>query len=130
LIRVFEEGLHHLAQDYSAVQKLGPPILANCLKKMVNEYNIKKDEISYIIGTIPSEMLLKIGKEIVYKELSISPDRWFSNVNKKGYSGGSSIIIALDELIKEKMFKKGQLVIGITVESSKWMVGGFILRYL
>jgi 3-oxoacyl-[acyl-carrier-protein] synthase III len=69
-------------------------------------------------------------KELVVKELSLSPDVSRNQVNNKGYSGGSSVIIGIDEMLNEKRFKPGDLLIAVVIESSKWMVGGIVLEYV
>lgn len=130
LPKLHAEGKHHLSQDYHAVNTLGPGILAEAFKTMIGRAGVNKEAIHHVLATIPSTMLISKGKEILLKELSIPEEKWFSNLQKKGYSGGSSVLIGLDEMIDRKIFKPGETLAGVTIESSKWMVGGFILKYL
>jgi 3-oxoacyl-[acyl-carrier-protein] synthase-3 len=131
LLKSYKEGLHHLGQDYNAVvNKLGEPIFIKGFNRMLKQCEINPQEIDFIIATIPSKLLLSKAKEYYFKNLSIPKEKWFSNIATKGYSGGCSIISALDELIEKQYFKPRETLVSITIESSKWMFGGFVLEYL
>lgn len=130
LPKLYAEGRHHLAQDYNAVSELGPGILAEAFKTMLDRFKVDKASINHVLATIPSNMLIDKGKDILWEELSIPKEIWYSNIQNKGYSGGSSIIIGLDEMIDKEIFKSGELLACVTIESSKWMVGGFVLHFL
>lgn len=130
LCRAFDDGVHHLAQDYGMVNKTAPRVFTSGLKEIIKQSNIKTEDINHVVSTSPSVNIMKDAQELILKELSISPDRCHNKVNKKGYSGGSSVIIGLDEMLSEKKFKPDDLLVAVAIESSKWMVGGFILKYL
>jgi 3-oxoacyl-[acyl-carrier-protein] synthase-3 len=129
-LKAYEKGSHHLGQNYNIVNLKGPDIIADGFKNLISRANIDKREINHVLATIPSTMLINKGKEAFASQISISPDIWFSNISKKGYSGGSSVVIGLDEMIDKNIFKRQEMLACITIESSKWMVGGFILKYL
>lgn len=129
MLSAFENGHHHLGQDYKAVEKLAPRILIDGFKRMTEKNKIKVDEIAHVIVTIPSLKLLTRGQAGAREEFLIPPEKWFSNVPTKGYTGASSVVIALDEMLERGLFKKGESLAGVTIESSKWMVGGFILKH-
>jgi 3-oxoacyl-[acyl-carrier-protein] synthase-3 len=126
----FDNGVHHLAQDYGAVNKTSPRVIATGLKEIIKQSKIKTEDIDYILSTSPSVKIMEETKELVVKELSLSPDVSRNQVNNKGYSGGSSVIIGIDEMLDEKRFKPGDLLIAVVIESSKWMVGGIVLEYV
>jgi 3-oxoacyl-[acyl-carrier-protein] synthase-3 len=128
--KVYQEGLHHLGQDYSIVVEIGERFLADGFKRMLERSQISANEIDHVSASIPSTKLLEKGKNIFLKEFSIPIEKWFSNIHRKGYSGGSSVIIGLDEMLDRKLFKINEILTGITIESSKWMFGGFTLKNL
>ncbi|MEA3493858.1 MAG: hypothetical protein U9R38_05680 [Candidatus Margulisiibacteriota bacterium] len=130
LPEVFEAGIHHLGQDYSAVNNLAPEFIACGFEKLLNHTKTNINKIDHALSTIPSIMLFDKIRNHVDGRLSISADKWFCNMQNKGYSGGSSVIIGLDEMIDTNVFKKNETLACVTIESSKWMVGGFILEYL
>lgn len=126
LHQAYEAGLHHLGQDYSTVVDTGEIYFVEALKTMIERYQLNPQEIDYILATIPSTKLLNKGKIAFQRDFGIPHEKWFSNVHQKGYSGASSIIIGLDEMLDNNTVKPGQRVVCVTIESSKWMVGGFI----
>ncbi len=131
LPEAFSAGLHHLGQNYNAVvNELGEPIFVKGFKRMMEKCEFDPKKIDYLIATIPSKLLLDKAKKAYLKNFSIPADKWFSNIADYGYSGSSTIIIALDELLSRGLLKKNDFVTSITIESSKWMFGGFILEKL
>ena len=125
----YESGLHHLGQDYDAVNRLAPGIIADGFRQMLDRFGVKTGEVNHVLSTIPSIMIQDRVKAEVATQLGIAPEKWFSNAFKKGYSGGSSVIFGLDEMLQTGRFQPGQTLACVTIESSKWMVGGFILKY-
>lgn len=130
LPKAYEEGMHHLGQDYATVLNTGAGFFIEGFKRMTDRIKIRNDEISHILASLPSTKLLNEGKKTFSNLFSISPDKWYSSVAKKGYSGGSSVIIGLDEMLEKDMLKPGEILAGLTIESSKWMFGGFTLKKL
>jgi len=122
-----KSGSHHFGQDYGLVNEKAPEIGTKSLGHMLKELRIKAEDVSRLIVTLPSYKLEDKTKELVEKELGIKPDKWFSNVETKGYCGGASLISCVNDLLEDKTLKKGEIVIAFAVESSKWMNGGFAL---
>ena len=130
LHNVYEEGLHHLGQDYSTVINTGEVFFVDGFRRMTDSIALDRSGIDHILASIPSTKLLNKGKQLFEEKFSLSKEKWFSNIAQKGYSGGSSVMIGLDEMIDKGIFKTGQLLTAITIESSKWMFGGFTLKKL
>ncbi|MBN2058010.1 MAG: hypothetical protein JW782_04385 [Candidatus Saganbacteria bacterium] len=126
----YEAGHQHFGQNYKAVEQFAPAILGQGFNRMLDVCAVKPEDIDHVIVTIPSLKLLEKGKSEALKIYAVPHEKWFSNVKEKGYTGAASVIVSLDELLEKKMFKKDQLLAGITIESSKWMVGGFLLSNL
>ena len=129
LPQTYASGAHHLGQDYSAVNELAPAILTDGCRQMLALCGLKADDIALVLSTIPSIMIFDRIREMVEKELGIPKEKWFSNAFRRGYSGGSSVIMGLDEVLTENMLKPGEHLATVTIESSKWMVGGFVLKH-
>jgi len=130
LPRVWENGQHHFGQDYRAANDLGPDCFWESFERLVGGYNLKYSEVDYVLATLPSSKLWEYAQQIFQEKYGISPDKWYGNVRKTGYAGASSVIIALNEMLKKRVLKKSQLVVSVIFESSKWMIGGFILRHV
>jgi 3-oxoacyl-[acyl-carrier-protein] synthase-3 len=130
LLKLYDEGTHHLAQDYNAVVgEVAENVFVEGFKRMTAEFSINTDEINHILTTIPSTKLFNKAKEGFLRLFSIPDNKWFSNIEKKGYSGASSVVIGLDEMIDKHLFRPGDLLVAITIESSKWMFGGVVLQH-
>lgn len=127
---VFEQGAHHFAQDYQAVNKIGPSIQVKGLKRMFEKYNLKSEDVDHLLISIPSYKLENTAKNLTFKEVGIAPEKWFSNVETKGYCGGAALVTSLDEMLERNLFKAGERAVCFVTESSKWMVGGFVLDYI
>ncbi|AEB74728.1 beta-ketoacyl-ACP synthase III [Clostridium botulinum] len=69
------------------------------------EYNLQ--DIDYIV---PHQANIRII-EFVSKKLKIPQDKFYVNLDKYGNTSGASIPIALDEMNKKGMFKKGDKII-------------------
>lgn len=128
--KAYEEGTHHFGQDYRAANDFGPHCFRRAFEKIVKDNELKYQEIDHILATLPSKKLWEIGQKTFEKDYGISTDKWFSNVNKTGYAGASSVIIALNEMLEKNMLKPSENLISIIFESSKWMIGGFLLKHI
>lgn len=128
LPKVFDKGDHHFGQDYGTVNEKAPWVGVEGFAGLLKECGITVNEIDYLAITLPSTKLEAEAKALFKKELSMSPEKWFSNVETKGYCGGGSVMSCVDEIIEKGLFKKGNIVVGFAVESSKWMNGGFALK--
>jgi 3-oxoacyl-[acyl-carrier-protein] synthase III len=124
----FENGRHHFGQDYGTVNVLAPQVGAKGFAGLLKECGIGVDLIDYLAITLPSTKLEAEAKALFKKELGMAPEKWYSNVETKGYVGGGSVMGCIDEIIEKGLFKQGNVVVGFAVESSKWMNGGFALK--
>ncbi|MBU0672524.1 MAG: hypothetical protein KJ732_05810 [Candidatus Margulisbacteria bacterium] len=130
LPKVFDQGEHHFGQDYGTVNELAPLIGVEGFAGLLKECGLTVDMIDHLAITLPSTKLEAEAKALFKKELGMPPEKWFSNVDKKGYVGGGSVMGCIDEIIEKGLINKGDVVVGFAVESSKWMNGGFALKKL
>ena len=130
LHKVYEEGEHHFGQDYGLVNEKAPEIGLEGFKHLMSKFGITAKQINHLIITLPSYSIEATAQNLFYKEISVPKEIWFSNVETKGYVGGAAVISSLNDLIENKAFKKGEAVVCFAVESSKWMIGGFYLKYI
>lgn len=130
LLDVYAQGKHHFSQDYQTVNELGPSIQAKGLKRLLEAHNLKGEDIDHLLISIPSYTLEDAAKKKTLAEVGIVPQKWFSNVETKGYCGGASLVTSLEELLEKGIFKSGERTLCFVTESSKWMVGGFLLEFI
>jgi len=128
LPKAYQQGDHHFCQDYRTTNDLGPPCFYEAFERLIDRGGLECSEVDYILATLPSRKLWNYGKNTFQEKYGVHPDKWFGNVDRVGYAGASSVIIALDEILRNNSLKPSDLLAAIVFESSKWMIGGFTLR--
>lgn len=129
LPEAYAAGTHHFEQNYKMVNEIGPDIFFDGFEKMIKESGVQGEQVNHVIATLPSRKFLGLGKKVFAERYSIPSEKWYSTIGHKGYNGAATILVCLDEMIENKTFKPKDVLACITIESSKWMVGGFFLRY-
>jgi 3-oxoacyl-[acyl-carrier-protein] synthase-3 len=100
----------YLTMDGREVFKFATGILAQEIEKILENNNLTLDDIAYII---PHQANYRII-QYVSKKLKIDVDKFYMNMNEYGNTSAASIPIAVDELSKKELIKKGDklLLIG------------------
>jgi 3-oxoacyl-[acyl-carrier-protein] synthase III len=129
LLTAYKEGAHHFEQNYKMVNDFGPDIFFEGFEKMLRQSGVNGKDVQHVIATLPSKKFLGLGKKVFAERYSIPQEKWYSTIGHKGYNGAATILVALDEMIENKVFRPKDILACITIESSKWMVGGFFLKY-
>ncbi|MGB9612858.1 MAG: hypothetical protein ACPL4K_01600 [Candidatus Margulisiibacteriota bacterium] len=124
----FQEGLHHFSQDYRAVNEIVPEVVSQAFLELYKRAGIQERDVALKLATVPSIFQVERVKKVLKEKYSHNINNFYSNVDLKGYCGGASVLITLDEIIDKEILKSGQILSCITIESSKWMVGGFIIK--
>ena len=121
-----ERGLHHLDQDFAAVSEFSATRLEDLLLEFAEAVGIKPPDIDHYILSIPTVKLYEDARaRIDYLPWERCPFR----CAESGYCGGAAILVHLDEMARSGELKAGQLALCYSVESSKWMGGGFLVRW-
>jgi 3-oxoacyl-[acyl-carrier-protein] synthase III len=128
-LEIYEQGLHHLRQNFDQVVKIAPRLGKEALEHMIERTGLDLTTVKYFIANIPTRHLHDAAVEIVRKEKNVPSIQFYSRLSERGYPGPCAIIIALDGFLREAELVPGDIVISIVTESSKWMHGGFILEY-
>lgn len=89
------------------VFKFAVKAMENSVKNVLEASKIDIDDIDYIV---PHQANIRII-EFVAKKLEISMDKFFVNLNNYGNTSGATIPLALDEMNKKGMLKKGNKII-------------------
>ncbi len=127
--RVFDKGTHHLDQDFTAVNRDAGPLLREGVLRMARTLGIDPSAISHYVYSIPTMQLYESNIEKFEQELGVSRDCIRFRARNTGYCGGASVLLHFDEMVRSGEIKPGQLVALHSVESSKWMSAGFIVRW-
>lgn len=125
----YDDGTHHLWQDFSAVNKDAAPLLLQGLCKFAQQLEIDPSEVDHYIVSIPTRRFYEDHISSFLDRLSITRDKLKFRSDNIGYCGGATPLIHLDEMVRNGELKSGQLAIVHAVESSKWMTAGFAVRW-
>ncbi|MCD3216522.1 ketoacyl-ACP synthase III [Clostridium botulinum C] len=96
-----------LSMEGREVFKFAVNAMIESINKVLENTEYTLDDIDYIV---PHQANIRII-EFVSKKLGISQDKFYVNLHKYGNTSGASISIALDEMNKKGMFKKGDNII-------------------
>jgi 3-oxoacyl-[acyl-carrier-protein] synthase III len=126
---IYENGWHHLTQDFKTVAKLAPELGRIGSRKMLDKWNLDLSRVKCFFLNIPTKHLMDIGIQIAKTELNNPDLSYFTKLSTRGYPGAPAIVIALDEYLHETRLNPGDQLLSFVTESSKWMHAGFILEY-
>lgn len=126
---VHAAGTHHLDQDFTAVNNDAVPTLVRGVRNMLDELKIDPATIDHYVYSIPGLQLYEANLDKVTVPFGIGPERVKFRAGQTGYCGGASVLLHLDEMIRSGEIRSGQSAVVYSIESSKWMSGGFVVRW-
>lgn len=129
VLALYEEGAHHLDQDFSAVNRDAVPGLVQGVMRMLKQLEIEPSTIDHYVYSIPGRQLYEANLDKVTKPFGVTAERVKFRAGNTGYCGGASILLHFDEMVRSGEIKPGQMAVLHSVESSKWMSGGFVVRW-
>lgn len=133
-IKMIEKGLHRLKHDYKAISKLGLPLALRSVQHALKVANLKFEDVDKFIipQTNPNNLydninhLIKTDKNFNWEE---AQNKIFINADRVGDTGSAALCLALDEMNKRKLIKKGNIVMMVGAEASKWTYGGVVFKW-
>ncbi|RIK67477.1 MAG: hypothetical protein DCC65_06520 [Planctomycetota bacterium] len=126
---LYNDGTHHLWQDFSAVNDNAAPLLLQGLCNFTTQMKIDPSTVDHYVVSIPTLQLYEDHIPAFLDRLNITRDKIKFRSGKIGYCGGAATLLHLDEMIRTGELKSGQLAMVHAVESSKWMTAGFAVRW-
>jgi len=122
-------GLHHLDQDFAAVNRDAGRILFEGVVRMMERLKLAPKTVDHFVFSIPTKQLYddNLGRFIDY--FGITADQAKFQARETGYCGGASLLLHFDQMARRGEFKPGNVVVVHSVESSKWMTAGFVVRW-
>ncbi len=104
---VLDEKLHFLAMSGHEVFKLAVNTMAAAAKETLEKSNISINDIRWLI---PHQANTRIIAAIA-KRLDIDEDKVYVNLANYGNTSGATVPIALDELVRAGLIKKGDYLL-------------------
>jgi 3-oxoacyl-[acyl-carrier-protein] synthase III len=126
---MYAEGLHHLDQDFTAVAHDAAPTLIQGVQNMLAALQLQGTQIDHYISSVPTRQLYDGNLSLATATFNVGPERMKFRAARTGYCGGASILVHFDELVRSGELQPGQRAVVYSIESSKWMSGGFVTRW-
>jgi 3-oxoacyl-[acyl-carrier-protein] synthase-3 len=127
--QLYNDGTHHLWQDFTAVNDNAAPLLLQGLCNFTAQMKIDPGTVDHYVVSIPTSQLYEDHIPAFLDRLHITRDKIKFRSDKIGYCGGAATLLHLDEMVRSGELKPGQLAVVHAVESSKWMTAGFAVRW-
>ena len=125
-LQLVEQGFHHLDQDFTAVTRFAAPRLEEMLLQWQEQTKLDSSDIDHFVLSTPTRQLYDDARARID---SIPWERAPFRCAESGYCGGAEILVQFDRSARAGEFRPGDLIVCYSVESSKWMGGGFLVRW-
>jgi len=129
LVGLHQAGSHHLDQDFPAVSREGRVLAAEATLRMLEALQLESAQIDHYVGSIPNNALYEQGLAKFASLLKVDRAKVKFRATDSGYCGGASILVHFDHMVRDGELRAGETVALGAVESSKWMWGGFVVRW-
>jgi 3-oxoacyl-[acyl-carrier-protein] synthase-3 len=110
-------------EDYKAIEKRVPIMTDQVLTTLLEERNWKREDVTYFL---PPQLGWHMTKAII-DSLGLSLDATINCVQETGNNGNALPYLQLKKL--HGRLKQHNKVVGIAIESSKWIKTGITLEY-
>lgn len=123
-----ERGVLVGKQDIRQLKKHIIRYWVNHIETVLSKHNVKAEEIDYVIPHVSSMFFYeKLNDEIAARGITLTKEKWFTNLISVGNIGSAAIYVALDELIRTKEIKQGQKILLLVPESGRFSYGTVLL---
>ncbi|MEW6378002.1 MAG: hypothetical protein AB1611_00185 [bacterium] len=132
-LEAYEHGWHHLTQNITNVAKVAPSLCKKGMDNMLARTGLDMNRVKYFLANIPTRHFMDLIIAGLKKTYKVPQVNFYTKLGDRGYQGAPAILIALDEFFQEhsqeQKLERGDLLMSLVTESSKWMQAGFILEY-
>ena len=126
---IYGKGMHHLDQDFFAVNRDAGPFLLQGVERMLESLGLDPTTLDHFVWSIPTMQLFDGHIPQIRERLGARAEQMKFRAAECGYCGGASILIHLDDMVRSGELQRGQTVVLHSVESSKRMSAGFVMRW-
>ncbi len=95
----------HIHMNGREVFKFATRIMPQTIKDLMERNNMELDDLNYIVAHQANARII----DKAARDLKYPMDKMFMNIQKYGNTSAASVPLAIDEAIKEKKLKKGDL---------------------
>ncbi len=104
-----EKRMHFMKMEGASLFKVAIRAMSDSVNKLIDRFNLRKEDIALVI---PHQANLRIINGVA-KDLNMPADRFYVNIEKYGNMSAACIPIALDEVSKKGLIKKGDLIVTV-----------------
>jgi len=118
---ISEQSILSMKQDVKLLDKYIVLLGYEKLKNIIEKKGMDIKEIDYFLPHLSSEFFRKkIAAKLEENGIGIPQEKWFSNLTEVGNVGAGSVYIMIDELLKSGKLQKGQKILLMVPESSRF----------
>ena len=118
---VLSQSILSIKQDVKLLSKFIIDLGFDKLKVVFDKRGHSVDEISYFLPHMSSEFFKsKIADKLTENGMTIPEEKWFTNLTSVGNVGAGSIYLMIDELFNSGKLKKGEKILLVVPESSRF----------
>ncbi len=98
-----------MKMEGAALFKVAIRAMSDSVNRLMERFNLKEKDIALVI---PHQANLRIINGVA-RDLGMSADKFYINIEKYGNMSAACIPIALDEASKKGLIKKGDLIVTV-----------------
>src|SRR6185312_3595754 len=118
---IIEKSIFSIKQDISLLRDNIVPLGAKRIKEIFDRKGLTSDDIDYFLPHMSSEFFKsKIFEQIALHGASIPYEKWFVNLSTMGNVGAGSVYLMVNELFRSGRLKKGERLLLLVPESSRF----------
>jgi len=104
-----EKRMHFMKMEGASLFKVAIRAMSDSVNKLIDRFSLRKEDIALVI---PHQANLRIINGVA-KDLNMPADKFYVNIEKYGNMSAACIPIALDEVSKKGLIKKGDLIVTV-----------------
>lgn len=119
-----EEGSHYLQMDGKAVWTCATTVVPEVVREVLGARKLKVEDVDFVVSHQANRRMI----QHILDELGVPPEKTYFNVERYGNTSASSVLIALDEVVRAGRLKKGDLLV-LTAIGAGMTWGAHLLRW-
>lgn len=118
---IISKSILSIKQDIGLLSNNIVPLGAKRIKEIFDKKGLDADDIDYFLPHMSSEFFKpKIFEQIALHGASIPYEKWFVNLSTMGNVGAASVYLMVHELFHSGRLKKGEKILLLVPESSRF----------
>lgn len=118
---IASKSLMSIKQDVKLLSKNIVQLGTSFLLELIKKHNINMDDITYFLPHLSSYVFKEpIADLLAENGIVIPEEKWFTNLSSKGNVGAGSIYLMIEELFNSNKLKKGDQILLMIPESSRF----------